>query len=147
MDYQMVPRPAFTVAGISLRTSNAEPEKIGGLWQQFYSGDFGSRIPDKKSDDIYSLYMEYEGDHTQPYTLVIGYEASPSAAIPSGMVAKTVPAAKYAVFTAMGPQPQTVISIWEYVWSAGLQRTYSGDFDVYSSGTSGQQVSVWVAIG
>jgi len=149
MDYRTVSRPAFTIVGISARTSNAHPEEIGVLWQRYYGEGIASKIPNKKSEDTYSLYIDYESDHTQPYTLVIGCEVNGVAALPAGLVTKTVPAAKYAAFSAEGPQPQTVISVWQQVWASGLQRTYSGDFDVYSAGSdpSQQRVNVFVAIG
>lgn len=44
---------------------------------------------------------------------------------------KAVPTAKYAIFSAKGPQPQTVVSVWKHVWSSSLTRTYATDFDRY----------------
>ncbi|HEY7096395.1 MAG TPA: GyrI-like domain-containing protein [Terriglobales bacterium] len=142
VDYATVSIPAFTLAGISRRTSNNKPEEIGALWQSFYKNDISSQIAAKKSDAVYSLYIDYEGDHTKPYTLVIGHLVEPEFAAPSGLVVKTVPAAKYAVFSANGPQPATLIAAWQRIWNLKLPRTYSGDFDLFS----GDQVTVHVAI-
>ena len=102
LDYKIVSRPAFTIAGISVRTSNARAAQIGKLWQDFYSQNISARVTDKKSGDIYSLYAEYEGDHTQPYTLVIGHEVDEASGTVGGLTTKTVPVAKYAVFPANG---------------------------------------------
>jgi predicted transcriptional regulator YdeE len=148
-DYRTVARSAFKVVGLGLRTSNSRPDQIGGLWQQFYARNIPSLIPNKKSDDIYSLYIDYEGDHTQPYTLVIGCEAD-QVDTAEGLVAKSVPAARYAVFSASGKQPDSVIAAWQKVWSLDLPRIYSGDFDLYASQAEGsaeqQRVEVFVAI-
>ncbi len=74
MNYQNVSRPAFTVVGISARVSNDRPQEIGKLWQQFYVQGIAAKIPNKKSEKIYSVYIDYESDHTKPYTMVIGCE-------------------------------------------------------------------------
>jgi predicted transcriptional regulator YdeE len=148
-DYRIVVRPGFTVVGLALRTSNSQPDQIGGLWQEFYTRNIASLIRNAKSGDIYSVYIDYEGDHTQPYTLVIGCEAD-AINVPPGLVAKNVPAARYAVFPASGKQPESVIAAWQKVWGADLSRTYSGDFDLYSApaevSPQQQQVEIYVAV-
>ncbi|MGA9039111.1 MAG: GyrI-like domain-containing protein [Terriglobales bacterium] len=149
MNYTTVSLPAFTVAGISARVSNDRPEGIGQLWQQFYAQGIAAKVPNKKSGNIYSLYIDYESDHTKPYTLVIGCEVKDASSLPAGLVSKDVPAAKYAVIPANGKQPDSVIAAWQQVYSSGLARTYSGDFDLYvskGSDPSDQDVDLYVAI-
>jgi predicted transcriptional regulator YdeE len=111
-EHRIVERPAFTVVGLALRTSNSRPDQIGGLWQEFYARNVPSLIPNRKSDHVYSVYIDYEGDHTKPYTLVIGCEADVGD-VPTGLTVKNVPAAKYAVFSASGKQPDSVITAWQ----------------------------------
>lgn len=146
-DYRIVSVPRFTVAGLSVVTSNDRSDQIGALWQQFYGQNVAAQIPNKKSDDIYSLYIDYQGDYTKPYRLVIGCKVDLISSLRAGLVAKTVPAANYAVVPANGPQPQSVIAAWQQIWTSDLPRTYSGDFDLYSGEGSDQQVNVYVAIG
>jgi predicted transcriptional regulator YdeE len=149
MNYRTISLPAFTLVGISARASNDRPEGIGQLWQQFYTQGISAKIPNKKSENIYSLYIDYESDHTKPYTLLIGCEVNDVSFLPPGLVPKTVPGAKYAVIPANGKQPDTLIAAWQQVYSSGLARTYSGDFDLYVSkgpNPSDQDVNLYVAI-
>ncbi len=66
------------------------------------------------------------------------------------MVAKIIPAGSYAVFTAVGQHPQTLIKTWEHVWQkTDLNRTYTGDYEVYGSNFHSKtppQVDVYIAI-
>ena len=59
-----------------------------------------------------------------------------------------MPAAHYAVIRAEGPLPDAVIAAWQAIWASDLQRTYTGDFDVYRSGSGGAPgpVDIHVAI-
>jgi len=149
MKHRTISLPAFTVVGISLRTSNDRPQEIGKLWQQFCAEGMAAQIPNKKSENIYSLYLDYEGDHTKPYTLVIGWEVHDASSLPEGFESRTVPAAKYALIPANGKQPDSVIAAWQQIWRSDLARTYSGDFDLYASqgpDPSDQEVNIYVAI-
>jgi predicted transcriptional regulator YdeE len=133
MNYKTISLPAFAIVGISARVSNDRAQEIGELWQQFYAQGIAAKIPNKQSENIYSVYIDYESDHTKPYTLVIGCEVKDVSSLPVGLVSKTVPAAKYAVIPANGKQPDAVIAAWQQVWNSDLPRTYSGDFDLYAS--------------
>jgi predicted transcriptional regulator YdeE len=150
MQYSLLSRSAFSVAGISARVSNDRPHSIGALWQQFYAQGIGAQIPSKKSENIYSVYIDYESDHTKPYTMVIGCEVSDAGSLPPGLVRTTVPAATYAVIPANGKQPDSVIAAWQWVSRSDLARTYSGDFDLYvslGSDPADVDVKLHVAIG
>ena len=149
MNHKTISLAAFTVAGISLRASNDRPQEIGALWQRFYAEGIATKVPNKRSENIHSVYIDYESDHTKPYTLIIGCEVSDAASLPSGLVLKIVPAAKYAVIPANGKQPDALIAAWQEVWKSDLPRTYSGDFDLYVSQGSDPQdldVNLYVAI-
>ena len=43
----------------------------------------------------------------------------------------SVKAQEYAVMSAAGPQPQTLIETWEAIWSSDIDRAYKTDFEVY----------------
>lgn len=120
---------AFTVVGIARRQSNDRPEEIGRLWQEFFAGGGAKQIANRKSDDIYAVYTEYEGDHTKPYTMVIGCEVTEIGALSTGLVAKTIPGGSYAVFDAKGPQPASIMAAWKQIWESPLARTYVSDFE------------------
>jgi predicted transcriptional regulator YdeE len=150
MNHKTISLAAFTVVGISVRTSNDRPQEIGALWQRFYAEGIAAKIRNKKSENIYSVYIDYEGDHTKPYSLVIGCEVGDASSLPAGLISKTLPAAKYAVVPANGKQPDSVIAAWQSVYRSDLARTYGGDFDLYVSRGSNPQnmdVNLYIAIG
>lgn len=151
-DYRVVQKPSINLVGIECRTSNAAedgPQDIPRLWEQFYSEDIIHKIPNKASHEVIALYCDYEGDYTQPYTLVIGCPVTSLDSIPEGMVAKTIPAGSYAVFRAVGEYPSSLIETWGNIWDTELKRTYTGDYEFYGekfSSGSPQEVEVFIAI-
>ncbi len=146
--YTVVRRPSMTIIGIQCRTSNAKeagPIDIPKLWQQFYTEEFLSKIPNKTSNEIVALYCDYEGDFTKPYSLVIGAPVSSLETIPETMVAKVIPGMSYALFSAKGTFPQSLVETWGKVWTEPLNRTYSGDFELYGD-KSPEEVEIYIAI-
>lgn len=133
-------RPAFTIVGVARRVSNDHPEQIGALHREFWAKGGIAQITNRTSDDIYAMYTDYDGDHTKPYTMIIGCEAP--AAVGEGLTAKHVPAAKYAVFDARGPQPATIIATWQHIWGADLPRAFTSDFDHYAGDVADVHVAV-----
>lgn len=135
--HEVVQKPATLVIGIDCRTSNAleaGPQDIPKLWGRFYSEDVINRIPNKTSNEVIALYCDYEGDYTQPYSVVIGCPVSSIDTIPEGMVAKTIPASSYVVFRAIGEHPKALIETWDNIWKQpSLERTYTSDFELYGN--------------
>ncbi len=127
---------AFTVLGLSARASNAAPEAIGALWGQFYAAGGAQSIAARLDDDIYSVYCEYAGDHTQPYTVVVGCSVDPDTAVPENMKKVHVDAGRFAAFPATGELPQSVIAAWAEVWKTPLERRYQADFERYENNSS-----------
>ncbi|MEM8847035.1 MAG: GyrI-like domain-containing protein [Bacteroidota bacterium] len=125
----------LTIVGISIRTSNA-PGKgerdIPQLWKKFVAENVTNRIPNKMDDTVYALYTDYEGDYTQPYTLVIGCNVFSLDNIPEDMTVKMVPASNYTQFTAKGDLTKdAVINTWMEIWNTNLERTYTTDIEIY----------------
>jgi predicted transcriptional regulator YdeE len=150
MEYKTVTLPAFLVAGIKIKTSNEEAAlTIMPHWQKFFSEKVQERIPNKTDNDVIALYHEYEGDHTKPYSLTIGCRVSSAENLPEGVVSAEVPAAKYAVFSPHGKMPDIVFNTWTHVWESGLERAYSGDFEIYgerSSDPADAELDIYIAI-
>lgn len=152
MQNHEIQRHPMMMIGIACRTSNAPeagPYDIPKLWERFYSENISAQIPNKISNEIVALYCDYEGDYTQPYSLVIGCPVSSLDAVPEGMVAKVIPAASYTIFRAVGEHPASLIEAWGKVWQANLKRTYTFDYEVYGDkffSGSPKEVSVYIAI-
>ncbi|MDT0606724.1 GyrI-like domain-containing protein [Croceitalea rosinachiae] len=128
-------KQAMNIVGISTRTSNqnAKAEKdIPALWQKFMTDNIGSKIPNKVDETVYALYSDYEGDHTLPYTITIGYKVGSLDNIPEDLTVKIVPEANYAQFFAEGNLTKdAVINKWMEIWNMDLPRSYKTDLEIY----------------
>lgn len=151
--HEVIQKPAILVIGIDCRTSNAPeagPQDIPKLWDRFYGEDIIGQIPNKTSNEVIALYCDYEGDYTQPYSVVIGCPVCSIDIIPEGMVAKTIPASSYAVFRATGEHPKALIETWGNIWKQpSLERTYTSDFELYGNKFitgSPKEVEVYIGI-
>ena len=150
--YTNVQQPAMFVAGISCKTANtpeAAPQDIPKLWGKFYAENVADKILNKSSDDVIALYCEYEGDYTKPYTVIIGYPVSSLDDLSEGIVGKVVPAGCYARFVASGEHPKAIIEKWGEIWQTPLDRTYTGDYELYGKAFTSQnpqEVEVFVAV-
>lgn len=129
------PVTAFTVCGLSAVIDNGEgraAEQINDLWQVFFEKQVARLIEGKKSDVIYAVYSDYEGDHTQPYRLTVGYAVEGGAPeTGEGLFTVSVEAGTYATLSARGPQPKSLVDTWVSVWESDLERTFHSDFEVY----------------
>ena len=128
---------AFKVIGISTRTTNENHQAatdIGALWNKFISEGILQKIPNKIDDAIYSIYTEYEGDYTRPYTTILGCKVKNTDTIPEGMVALNIQASDYKKITTKGNlQEGIVYKKWLEIWNMDLDRAYQADFEIYDA--------------
>ncbi|MGY6648101.1 GyrI-like domain-containing protein [Wenyingzhuangia sp. IMCC45574] len=126
---------ALNIVGIQVRTTNGKGQAakdIPALWHRFMEEGIAAKIPNKVDETIYGVYTDYEGDHTNPYTLIIGYEVSSLDNIPEEFSVKIIPESTYAKFTAQGDlTKEAVIGTWMQIWNAPLDRKYTADIEVY----------------
>ncbi|MEL7270847.1 MAG: GyrI-like domain-containing protein [Bacteroidota bacterium] len=128
-------KEALNIVGIATRTLN-KPGKadkdIPQLWNKFMAENTLQRIPNKVDNTVYALYTNYEGDHTQPYTVVIGCNVASLDNIPEDMTVILIPESKYTQFMAKGDLTKdAVINTWMTIWSTDLNRTYTTDIEIY----------------
>lgn len=130
----------FQVIGIAIRTTNQNGQAkkdIGNLWKTFMSENMLEKIPDAIDQTIYAVYTDYEGDHTQPYTTILGYKVWSLDNVPNGMLGKEINKASYTKYTAKGDlTDNAVVDEWTKIWNADLNRTYKADFEVYDEKAS-----------
>jgi len=132
METQQVEK--FSIIGISVRTSNnGQADKdIPALWKRFMEEGISNQIANKIEEAIYCAYTEYEGDHTKPYTTVIGCKVENLDNIPTGMKGVFIEHSNYAKFVAKGNLMEgAVVNTWFNIWKTALNRTYKTDFEVY----------------
>ncbi|MBL6929766.1 MAG: AraC family transcriptional regulator [Rhodospirillales bacterium] len=154
-------RDAFSVGGIDLRTTNAaemdlKTARIPGLWERFSFESLPGHIPGQTNPGVVlGLYSEFDSDADGPYTLMAGCEVSPESKMPAGLVTKTVPSSKYAVFTSeKGEIPSIIFNAWQEIWAMtpeqlGGERAYTGDFEVYDERAvhmDNAQIEIWISI-
>lgn len=136
--------------GLELRTNNQECSiTMPAHKDKFFNENILAKIPNKINNNIFALYTDYEGDYTKPYSWILGAEVSNLNSVPDGLVAKIIPQSKYAVFTTKGEFPQGLIAAWQAIWSSGLARLYTSDFELYRAEFNPQtnpEVKVYIAI-
>ena len=137
MKHEEVILEAFSVVGISIRTTNQNHQSqtdIANLWEAFFrNGYIQQLLPNKVSNDIYCIYTDYESDYTGEYTTVIGYKVSTTEGIPTNLslTIKDFAEAKYNKYISEGELPYAVGKTWAYIWQSDIDRAYIADFDIY----------------
>ena len=141
---KVIHQDAFFVVGIEARTTAARETSAEGLipqqWQKFMQEGVFQKIPNKADRNIYALYTDFANKRSGEYSVVIGARVTSPSQVPTGMVLKTVPAGKYAIFESdQGPAREVIPAAWQKV--AGLEdqgklgypRAYRADYEVYDS--------------
>ncbi|MCI8327551.1 MAG: AraC family transcriptional regulator [Lachnospiraceae bacterium] len=133
MDYEIVTLQEKTVAGISARTNNGDPQMsvvIGGLWRSFFEEGIYQSIPDKTDGKALGIYMDYAGNEKDDYTIMVASETKAKEQNDQITVRK-IPAGRYAKFIVRGDMHQAVAAAWKEIWSMDLPRTFVCDFEEY----------------
>lgn len=142
MNYEIVELKEKTIVGFASRTSNDSPDMgaiIGGLWQRLYDPKNAAKIQNRPNEYAIGLYSDYtEND----YDVTAGFEVT---SVPEGSEfdVRTIPAGKYAKFSIHGDQVKAVAEAWGEIWSTPLDRTYTGDFEEY---TSMNDIDIYIAV-
>ena len=148
---------SFTVVGVTVRTNNTAEAggqgKIPELWQGAMQNGTLEQIPNKSGDALIVVYSDYASDHTGDYNYTLGYQVTSADKIPEGMVARTIPAGKYAVLdSAQGPPQEVIGALWQRINSMtpqqlGGERAYKDDFETYADVTSWNDMHMTAHIG
>ena len=141
MNPKVVKLDGFTVIGISARASNAKEMTgqgvIGAMWGRLMQEGLIAKIPNKADQSVIAVYTDYASDHNGEYMYLLGARVTSDSDVPAGMVAKKIPAGKFAVFTTeKGPAQKVVPELWMKINSlpktaVGGDRTYRADFEIY----------------
>jgi len=132
--FEIVSRKEMFVIGLPLRTDNSSEgiKKMEEHWIRFF--DDGAPIPDlipnKKNNDVLAIYTKYAGDYTNTFTLILGFEVATLATAPERLVAFTIPAQTYALFSFPCPETEDLVRAWKAIWASNLKRAYKADFEL-----------------
>lgn len=150
---QKVKIEPFKVIGISVRTTNENwqsAQDIEALWGRFMSQGVLEMIPNKIDLSIYSIYTNYEGDHTEPYDTILGCKVSSLENIPEGMVGQSFNGGTYEEFVAKGNLSKgLIVNTWMEIWQKEMNRTFTADFEIYrekAQNPANAEVSIFVGI-
>jgi len=140
------------IIGVSLVTTNENGqayEDLGTLWGHFF--EVSHKIPHKVSENIFSIYTDYESDYKGKYTAIIGYEVSSFDQLPEGLVHKEIGGGKYHRFLAKGAMPDAVIQTWKEIWEKeiDLKRRYTSDFEIHGPKAQNgdeSEVEIFIAV-
>jgi predicted transcriptional regulator YdeE len=156
---KIVQLDGFEVVGIATRTNNAiEAGPDGAIpkqWQRVMTEHVLDHVPEKTGPTLYAVYTDYASDANGDYTLVLGAKVRPETKAPVGMMATTVPAGRYAVFTSeRGPVAKVVVETWMRIWAyyqspANGRRAYRADLEVYdqrAADPNNAQVEIYIGL-
>jgi predicted transcriptional regulator YdeE len=143
----------FYVIGIAVRTTNENGQSaqdIGALWAQFTSRNLMENIPGRIDNTIYSVYTDYESDHTKPYTTLLGCRVHNLDIVPEGMTGKSFEGGRYVNLPAKGDISRGIVfEKWTEIWAMDLPRTFTADFEVYgakATNPANAQIDILVAV-
>lgn len=150
MEPRLVQVKPFSVAGISVRTSNrdeGDPDraKLGIFWGRFFSEEIASKVPNSAPDaPIYGVYSAYESDVNGYYTTTAGVRLQPGTEVKGELTVVEIKGGDYLVFELEGP----MLAAWEKVWSyfegsSEYVRAYTTDFEEYRGE---EQVAIHIAV-
>lgn len=150
---QTVKIDPFQIIGISVRTTNENVQAasdIGSLWEKFMTEDISEKIPNKVSDEIFSIYTNYESDHTKPYDTILGCKVSSLENIPKDMISQSFEGGTFAKFISKGDATKgTVYQTWVDIWNTELARLYTADFEIYgdkATDITNAEIDIFIAV-
>lgn len=138
----------FKIIGIEMKTTNNQSQSVkdlGILWDRFFSEEVSKKVPNKLSEDIYSLYTDYESDYRGSYTAMIGVKVSSLDDIPEGFVGREFKGGTYHKFITKELGPESVVDLWKEIWAKNdeLNRNYTVDFEVHQTN---KKIEVYIAV-
>lgn len=130
MDYKIVEKQAFTVAGVTRKfTSDTSYSEIPKFWQEYYSGS------GEKLMGMFGICLDSkEGGNAVEFEYMIADLYNPCRDLPQGCVTREIPAGTWAVFPCRGALPNALQEVNTRIWSEWLPncREYSlaGNFNI-----------------
>lgn len=144
---------SFNLIGIAVTTTNENGQSqqdIGALWGRMMSENLVAKIPNKLSDEIYSMYTNYQGDHTKPYDTILGCKVDSLDDIPEGFVGQSFEGGNFQKFVCKGDLTKgAVYTKWAEIWNTDIDRIFTADFEVYGNKAQNPQdaeLDIYVSI-
>jgi AraC family transcriptional regulator len=155
MEPRIVRRPAFDVVGMAGRFTPRTTSRIPELWERFVRGPIDA-VPHRAGHHTLGVCIDADAATLEQdgFTYLAGVEVSRVDGVPAGLIAITVPARTYAVFTHAGHisrLPDTVKQVWgTWLPASRYRHVASPDFELYDERwdpTTGEgEIDIWVPI-
>ena len=159
MDYRTIEKPAFPVAGKSIRVITEGGQNFSqipefwttcvqdGTLTNLLSLAVPNALPPGTTLGICSDFTE----NMEEFTYMIAVETPDS---PEGLAESTVPALTFAAFTSVGPMPEAIQNVWinifsEFFPSEPYVHASGPDLEIYPPGNpmaSDYTCEVWVPV-
>ncbi|WP_411142820.1 GyrI-like domain-containing protein [Streptomyces sp. x-80] len=128
----------FTVLGYGIRThGDASAGDIPALWKKVMADDALTRVPGRRTDDVYAVYthLERAGRSREGwFTFLIGVAVDPSTVIPESMTMVSVPASERVGFSVPDGDPSRVLEAWQAAWSYDdARKTFLCEYERYGA--------------
>lgn len=158
---EIVTKPEFTVIGMraafihALSPNATNFEVIGPLWKRFI--DCVDSIPNRIGKSMYGIICgerDDERSHPDELQYVTGVPVRSGADVPDGMIAWTVPATTFAVFTHRGPIRKIGETLEEIYrgWLCDSGYSHSGIADVeryderFCPDSEDSEMEYWISV-
>ena len=135
MEPRIVRRPAFHVVGLAGRFTPATTSHIPVLWERFVP--HMDHVPHRRGSHTLGVCVDADPSTIEQdgFTYVAGVEVERIDGVPDGLIALTVPANAYAVFTHAGHIarfPDTVKQVWgRWLPASRYRHVRAPDFEWY----------------
>ena len=156
MEHTIISKESFHIIGVELKTTTHDGKnlvEIPQFWEKVLEEGQIEKIPDKKfHDTVLGICMDFEP--SSRFSYIIGSEVTSTENTPEDMVCRTIPAGKFAVFTARGKMPDSIQETFKYIYQEWLpnseyQRANSADFELYDErchDPENAQVDIYIPI-
>ncbi|HDR7321898.1 MULTISPECIES: AraC family transcriptional regulator [Bacillus] len=165
MEYRIVNKPEFLMAGYELKTTSKEGKNhqdIPAFWQEYLQKDLGTTIPNRKDTSQWvelGLCTDFNLE-TGDFTYIIGMEVTGFENVPNEIAKRTFPAATYAVFTTPKVPHEEMVSSIHQTWNAvfsewfphsGYEHCGVTEFELYDERSHADksefaQIELWLPV-
>jgi len=138
LEPEIIAKETFNVIGLEIKTSLVDGQfmtDVSNLIEEALSSLVLDEIPNRvHPEEVLGISSDLQEDGT--YTFMLGAEVTAVAGIPTGTVQRIIPAAKYAVFSAVGEMPYALMEKQEYIateWlpASGYKAAKAPRFELY----------------
>ncbi len=156
MDYRIEEKQEFEVIGAAKRISTKDGvnfKEVPAFWEDCWRDGTCEKICAAAAGSyMYGLCLEFKEDQTE-FEYMIAADA-PEGKLPAGLEKRKIPAATWAVFTAVGPVTEAVQDITKRIYSewfpaTGYEHDDAPEIEAYPEGDTsspGYRCEIWIPV-